>query len=380
MSEYQYYEFQALDQRLTEEEQKYIHTLSSRVQLTSTQAVFIYNWGDFRGDPYKVLEKCFDAMLYMANWGSRQLLFRFPRESVDVHALEKYALDESEDGIKVSTTTQHVILDIHILDEELAGWIQSSEGILSGMVALREDILRGDYRALYVAWLNAARWEEDFRDKEAESSLLEPLVPANLRDLSAPLQNFIQFFDFNQDLIAVAAENSFSTQEAAADLADKIPELPNSVRNDLLRRILDGESRVDLDLKRHLRELLPVSQIDQPPALPRRTISELITAAQEHAQRRKEVERQKTQAEHTRKMEALAPKASALWEQVYALIGEKKTKAYDEAIGLILQLRDLSEYQGQTVPFQEQINLIYAKYPTLNGLHSRLHDVNLRKR
>jgi hypothetical protein len=82
MSEYQYYEFQALDRPLTASEQAYISSLSSRVQLSATNAIFTYSYGDFRGEPKEVLEKCFDIMLYMANWGTRQLMFCFPKTVV----------------------------------------------------------------------------------------------------------------------------------------------------------------------------------------------------------------------------------------------------------------------------------------------------------
>jgi len=51
MSEYQYYEFLAIDRPLSAEDLAYVRTLSSRVQPTSTQAVFTYSFGDFRGDP-----------------------------------------------------------------------------------------------------------------------------------------------------------------------------------------------------------------------------------------------------------------------------------------------------------------------------------------
>ena len=79
MSEYQYYEFQALDRPLTASEQAYISSLPSRVHLSATNAIFTYSYGDFRGEPKEVLEKCFDIMLYMANWGTRQLMLRFPK-------------------------------------------------------------------------------------------------------------------------------------------------------------------------------------------------------------------------------------------------------------------------------------------------------------
>jgi hypothetical protein len=44
MSEYQYYEFQSIDRPLTVQEQAEIQELSSRGKVTSTQAVFLYNY------------------------------------------------------------------------------------------------------------------------------------------------------------------------------------------------------------------------------------------------------------------------------------------------------------------------------------------------
>ena len=83
MSEYQYYESQAVDQLLSSDAGQEMQRLSSRVQLTATSASFVYHYGDFRGNPYRVLVNYFDAMLYITNWGTRQLMFRFPRTALD---------------------------------------------------------------------------------------------------------------------------------------------------------------------------------------------------------------------------------------------------------------------------------------------------------
>jgi len=56
-----------------------IKKLSSRVNLTPTSASFVYNYGDFPGNAEKILEQYFDVMLYISNWGSRRLMFRFPK-------------------------------------------------------------------------------------------------------------------------------------------------------------------------------------------------------------------------------------------------------------------------------------------------------------
>ena len=106
MSEYQYYEFQAIDRPLTKTERNYVKDFSSRVKPTSTTAIFTYSRGDFPGNPLSVLGKCFDAMLYTANWGSYQLAFRFPKSAINISALKPYCIGNI---IEVSTTAEYVI-------------------------------------------------------------------------------------------------------------------------------------------------------------------------------------------------------------------------------------------------------------------------------
>ena len=111
MSEYQYYEFQALDRRLTQTEQAAIAELSSRVHLTATSASFVYNYSDLPASPEKVLEQYFDAMLYISNWGSRRLMFRFPIELLQVDAIKPYCVPFAT---TVMTTDKYALLDISL--------------------------------------------------------------------------------------------------------------------------------------------------------------------------------------------------------------------------------------------------------------------------
>ena len=61
MSEYQYYEFRALDRRLTSEQHKRLRSLSSRAEISATRFTSEYSYGDFRGDPERLPEEYFDA-------------------------------------------------------------------------------------------------------------------------------------------------------------------------------------------------------------------------------------------------------------------------------------------------------------------------------
>ena len=51
MSEYRYYEFQALDRPLTQEQISELRAYSSRARITPSSFVNVYNSGDFKGNP-----------------------------------------------------------------------------------------------------------------------------------------------------------------------------------------------------------------------------------------------------------------------------------------------------------------------------------------
>ena len=76
IGEYQYYEFAAVDRPLDSRELAQVRALSTRAQITSTSFVNTYHWGDFRGSPRAMVERYYDAFLYLANWGTRQLLLK----------------------------------------------------------------------------------------------------------------------------------------------------------------------------------------------------------------------------------------------------------------------------------------------------------------
>jgi hypothetical protein len=51
MSEYQYYEFQAIDRPLSEADRQALRDLSKRSRITATSFTNSYEWGSFKGDP-----------------------------------------------------------------------------------------------------------------------------------------------------------------------------------------------------------------------------------------------------------------------------------------------------------------------------------------
>ncbi len=114
MSEYQYYEFQAVERPLTIQEQNAVARLSSRVDPHPTRAVFVYNYSDFHGSPEDVLAKYYDALFYIANWGRVQLAFRFPKGLIDVDRIRPYCVDMY---LSCDAAGEHVIINFERNEE-----------------------------------------------------------------------------------------------------------------------------------------------------------------------------------------------------------------------------------------------------------------------
>jgi hypothetical protein len=68
VSEYQYYEFAAVDRPPTARERAELRALSTRADITATSFTNTYEWGNFKGNPHKLMERYFDAHMYLANW------------------------------------------------------------------------------------------------------------------------------------------------------------------------------------------------------------------------------------------------------------------------------------------------------------------------
>ena len=341
MSEYRYYEWQTLDRPLTPEERAAVNKLSSHIDVTSSQAIVTYSWSDFKHDPIQVLARYFDAFLYLANWGSKRLAFRFPEGLLDPRQLEPYLW---EDCIELKLVGDHLILDISLDEEEGLGWIEG-EGWLSSLSWLRDELLREDYRALYLAWLRAAELQ-DVDDEE-----LEPPVPPGLTEPSPCLVSFVEFFAVDRYLIEAAAEASPPAQPTSPIVPEEaIALLSPAERDAFLVRLARGEAHLSLALNRRLQELAapprPVASVT------RRTWGKLRATAN---RLRREAERRAAEAAEAKRiaeLQVFAAREAEAWREVVALIEEKKPTSYDKSVALLVKLRDLAEYQGRMSDFQ----------------------------
>ena len=373
MSEYQYYEFLALDRPLTEKQRAELRSISTRAEITATRFVNEYQWGDLKGDPRKMMERYFDAFLYLANWGTRRLMFRLPRGVLDPETAGQYCYTDTASLIE---TGSHLILSLYA-DREPDDYWEEPGGQLAAMVQARSELAGGDLRLLYLAWLLALQWDE------VDEEDTEPPVPAGLGSLSAGLRAIVDFLEIDEDLIAVAAASSAPIQEPCG-LAEWIASFPAEEKDALLARVAAGEgAQVQALLLRCFR-----AASGSPPTAPARTAAELWQAAGDRKearakaaeQRRREEEARRTAARaaaYAKHLDQLATRTEAAWDQAAELIATKRPRDYDLAVSLLRDLQALADRQEESAAFRKRFGELRAQHQRKPSLLDRFDQAGL---
>jgi hypothetical protein len=349
-----------------------ISDLSSRAQVSRTSASFTYNYGDFRGDPIKVLTEHFDVLFYTANWGSRRLAFRFPISVGNYNMFRRFAFGET---IAIKRKDKHLIVDLFFEDDGLRDWVDG-EGTLDGLLGLYDDLLAEDYRPLFLPWLQATLLEDGW---EPDAAL--PPVPPGLRELSERHEALIDLFDIDSDLVAAAASFSDPIRQASnEDLAQAIDSMPAARQAGFLKRIVLGESpsAVIVELRRQLQSDARFAEVSvaAPQTLPA-SAGELFAKARRIQVDREREARERKATLELQRLEAIARDEKTLWRCVDELIASKAIKAYDEAVSILKDLRALALHQQRREEFARQVEAIRGRHPRLVGLQWRIENAKL---
>jgi hypothetical protein len=379
MSEYQYYEFQAIDRPLGAGEREQLRAISSRARITATSFVNSYDYGDLKADPLKLLERYFDLFCYVANWGTRQFAMRLPKRFVDVEALTRFDLDENLASIR--SAGEHVIVSINrdeIDDEE---WDDGS-GHLAGLAPLRAELLAGDLQLFSLLWL-VQLGDEDLIPDDA----VEPAP--GLTRLSGPLAALADFLAVNPDLLEAAVETQkpiSSSDPSASEVDAFVRGLPEADKVALLLRLYSGhDPHLGAELQRRCREACrPAAHISGT----RRTAGELRAAARrieeerervakekaDAARRRQEEEKAKARAQH---LATLAKRGEAVWRQVEDLITMRNASAYDQAATLLVDVGEIAAAGGLRDKFDGRIAELHVRHARKGQFIARLKAAGL---
>jgi hypothetical protein len=384
MSEFQYYEFQAIDHPLDEEAQRALRRMSTRARITPHSLVNTYQWGDFKGDPRELVARWFDLFVYWANWGSRRTLMRLPRRSVDLAAVRRCRV---RGILEFDVSRDHVIVDVQRTIEDSADELPEEAGASVPFAALRADLLRGDESCFYLGWLLGVQ------DGLISPEATEPSRPPGLSQPSGALHGFAAFFGLDGDLLAAAAEEKDGDgaalpEPAPGDMKRFIARLPEAERTDLLcRSVLGNAPSVTAEIRR--RWLAAEAGSQQAEKLgQRRTAHDLLSEARDHARerRRRHAEREaaeraeraeRDRIERERRLSGLVGREAEAWGEVEAIAEEKRSAEYDQAAAVLKDLQALAERDGRTTDFASRLERFRAGHRRKLGLLDRLRSAGL---
>ncbi len=375
MSEYQYYEFAALDGPISDEGFRYAERCSSRAEVSRVHWRNEYNFGDFGGSVEKLLQH-YDAHFYIANWGSVRFALAFPEGVLNPETVQPYVRghEHYEDTLTIKSNGERTIVWWERNEEGGWGWTEG-EGVISRLIGIREELMRGDHRALFLGWL-ADFHPDEWRDPR-DSAVLVPPIPAGLDCLTPPLQTLIEQFPIDQDALTVAAGQEQGSMPERIPLSNVVDKLPATDMKALLVRVAEGDgSRVMSELNR-----LTYPRMERPLDAALTCVDFAARAIKVREARLKKeakaaaAKRRREAAARKRHLEGVMKRADTIWAGLEPLMDEKIASAYDNAATQLTELHDAYEQAGRDTEFRDKLTTFRERYSRRPAMMRRIKEL-----
>lgn len=400
MSEYQRYEFMTVDRPLTPAELEEVENLSSHIEASATRAIIEYHWGDFKYNPIKVLRQFFDGFLYWANWGSPRLAFRFPHGILPADLIDDYDI---ENVVTFAQYKDYDILAIHFGEMEPPDeWVEYS---LGSLIAIRDELMAGDQRALYIVWLagypiNGGYYSDDYdeededededyyededyedeeegedRDTSEDHGTRIPPVPPDFGKLTAAQRALAALLQVSSELLTAAARHSQSTQPTPDDdFASWIRLLSEKQRDDYLLRLTRNEPGLSRLLVRELRALGHPETSATTPAGERISYDTLLAESRSIKAKLERERRERAEAERQRHLQDVHKHQDIYWHQATQAAERGVSSGYNEATQVLIELREVARQYQEMQQFQERFNNWVQAHQRRPALLKRLRE------
>lgn len=368
MSEYQYVFFQAVDRALDDSQLEFMRRQSTRARISRREFVNKYDFGDFHGDSAKMLRRGFDVHLHYANFGTRRLMFRLARQPDLLPACQ------TSDGMERITALDGLAGILVIDPEANAGTYEDAyfdfEDLTAELADLRQMLMAGDFRPLYIVWL-ACSCDDD----------REPPVPAGLSELNSALTEFARFYEIGSGLLCAAAKcspvlsdpevrnadatvRSWVHEQSEADLRELVFDLLSdptpATRNELLA-FIHGDS----------------DRPAWPAAEPARNRSDLLAAAALNRDRRIVADNRERALARKARLKVIAADADQVVVNVKRLVQQRSTRSCQQTAQKLSDLREALGHPGGAQKARKVATQLVRSHSTLNRLKAALRHYGL---
>ena len=378
MSEYQYFEFAAIDRPLTDGEMAALRAVSTRAVITPSGFVNHYEWGGLKADPLDWMRRYFDAFVYLADLAHCRFALRLPRDMFGQAELKPFGVKQS---LTIDASEDHWILDWSLEGSDNYDRFAEDDGRgwMGRLVPLRDELIRGDQRSLYLGWLAGAA------KGEVPESTLEPTVPAGLSQMSAAQNALAAFLEIDADIIAAAAIGSAD----ASDRPESVDAWLQSLSPDELRSMLKSIVRADRpNPQREVasryrawhRELAPQAA----PEARRRSVAELrslaVPAGEERRRRDALAREQQAAARRTQRdaqLRLLMSDVDKRWLALHQQAERGSASAYEQAVRALSDLAEAYAIVSDRKTFDRELRRFLVRHAKRGALLRRLTEAGL---
>jgi len=378
MSEYQYFEFAAIDRPLTDGEMAALRAVSTRAVITPSGFVNHYEWGGLKADPLDWMRRYFDAFVYLADWAHCRFALRLPRDMFGKAELKPFGVKQS---LTIDASEDHWILDWSLdgsdnydrfAEDDGRGW-------MGRLVPLRDELIRGDQRSLYLGWLAGAA------KGEVPETTLEPTVPAGLSQLSAAQNALAAFLEIDADIIAAAAIGSAD----ASDRPESVDAWLQSLSPDELRSMLKSIVRADRpnpqrEVASRYRAWHRQHAPQTAPEARRRSVAELrslaVPAGEERRRRDALAREQQAAARRTRRdaqLRLLMSDVDKRWLALHQQAERGSASAYEQAVRALSDLAEAYAIVSDRKTFDRELRRFLVRHAKRGALLRRLTEAGL---
>lgn len=386
MSEYQYVAFQAVDGPLNDKQLDFAQRQSTRADVSRWSLSVEYHYSSFRGDVDGLLRRGYDVYLQHTNYGNREIRLRLPHGMPGARRVWSKYVDGEQLAWNADTSGRGGILSLHPfhepgdLDE-----VWETQKYLDAAIHVRERLVTGDLRALYLLWLCAA--DDDYNDP---AEMIEPPVPHGISDMVVYAGELLSFFGLDpQLLVAAGREISAAPTDVSTDqrFARWVKALDHQRANDLLLQLLIGDAAsVKASLLAEIRD--SQTPDDWPTTDRQRSLAELLEQAEvlqsdENAKQARKAQakakREATKAERQRadRMKEMVKDPNKWLRDAEQLVDARGTHNYKAAAEILYDLREaVGGDEGARITCRHAAHLA-KKHPTLNHLKSSLRKRDL---
>lgn len=376
MSQFQYYEFHAIDKTLSTEDLEAVRQISSRVRLSTHKAVFTYSYGSFRYKEEEVLLDHFDFMIYKASWGAKRIMLKFPEETVDYELLKKYRIsvtDYYQQDIRVLKKSGFVILDLYYTEEDSYSWIDENVGDDWYLfLDLRTEIMNGDCRSLFAVWLRFLEGLYKSTGFDVDYNFESILIPPNLSTLTRTGQELKVFYETKQDWWDAMCLYSKTEVKEAIDYEQRLLEMPKDRMIVYLQMILRDEVNLKIRLTKELKDESKTKK-----EIRWLSLLEIGGKVADIEHLRREKERQEEARQERRRMEKLKLQQYKMEKEIPIDLELGRKVYYKMAISKMKDLKNMHEFFGTQEEFGLFLNEVLPQHTKKTSLMNMLRDEGL---